>query len=45
MIKNKEATIYPENNYDKYSQYAIAVALNHERNRSHPERISKLRLS
>ena len=36
-LKNKKATITPENNDDKCFQYAVAVALNHEQIKSHPE--------
>ena len=42
-LKNKKATIYPNNNYDKCFQYALTVALNYEQIKSHPERISKIK--
>ena len=29
-LKNKKATINPENNYDKSFQYAVTVAINYE---------------
>ena len=41
-LKNKKATINPKNNDDKCFQYAVAVALNHEQTKSHPERISNI---
>ena len=41
-LKNKK-TINPENNDDKCFQYAVAVALNHKKIRSHPERISNIK--
>ena len=40
-LKNKKATINPKNNDDKCFQYALAVALNYEQIKDHPERISK----
>ena len=43
-LKNKNATINPKNNDDKCFQYALTVALNHEQIKSHPERISKIKL-
>ena len=42
-IKNKEATINPINKQDKYFQYAITVALNHEEIAKNPERIAKIK--
>ena len=43
-IKNKKATINPQNKKDdKCFQYALTVALNHEKIKDHPERISKIR--
>ena len=42
-IKNKGATINPQNTKDKYCfMYAITIALNHQEIRHHPERISNL---
>ena len=38
-LKNEKATINPKNNDDKCFQYALAVALNYEQIKSHPERI------
>ena len=43
-LKNKKATINPKNNDNKYFQYAIIAALNHEKIKNHPERISNLEL-
>ena len=42
-IKNKKATINPINKKDKCFQYAIAVALNHQEIKGHPERITKIK--
>ena len=42
-LKNKKATINPKNNDDKFFQYAIAVVLNHEQIKSHPERTSNIK--
>ena len=42
-IKNKKATINLKNNDDKCFQYAISVALNHERIGKNPQRISKIK--
>ena len=43
-IKNKKATINPQNKKDdKCFQYALTVALNHEKIKDHPERISKIK--
>ena len=42
-IKNKKATINPNNNDNKCFQYALTVALNHEQIKDHPERISKIK--
>ena len=36
-LKNKIATINPKNKDDKCFQYSIAVILNHEQIKSHPE--------
>ena len=42
-MKKKKATINSKNNDDKCFQYPIAVALNYEQIKSHPERISKVK--
>ena len=42
-LKNKKATINPKNNDDKCFQYAIISALNYEKIKSHPERISNIK--
>ena len=43
-IKNKKATINPKNKKDdKCFQCALTVALNHEKIKDHPERISKIK--
>ena len=42
-LKNKRATINPKNNDDSCFQYALTVALNHKKDKSHPERISKIK--
>ena len=43
-IKNKKATINPKNKKDdKCFQYALTVALNHEKIKDHPERISRIK--
>ena len=42
LLKNKKATINPKNNYNECFKYAIITALNHEKIRNHPERISNL---
>ena len=42
-LKNKKATINPKNNDDNYFKYALNVALNHKKNKSHPERILKIK--
>ena len=41
-IKNKEATINPNNNDNKCFQYASTVVLNYEKTKNHPERISNI---
>ena len=38
-IGAKKATINPQNKKDKCFQYALTVALNHEKIKDHPERI------
>ena len=42
-IKNKKATINPQNKNRSCFKYALAVALNHHKIDNHPERVSKLR--
>ena len=42
-LKNKKATINPNNNYDKRFQYALTVALNHEQIKKDPQRITKIK--
>ena len=41
-LKNKKATINPQNNDDNYFQYALTVALNHQNIANNPQRISKI---
>ena len=41
-LKNKKTTINSKNNDEKCFQYAVAVALNHEQIKHHPERISNI---
>ena len=41
-IKNKKATINPNNNDSKCFQYALTVALNYEQIKNHPGRISNV---
>ena len=44
MVKNKKARINPKNKKDdRYFQYAVTVALNHEQIKDHPEIISKIK--
>ena len=42
-LKNKKATINPKNNDDKCFQYAVAVALNYQKIKNNPEKISKIK--
>ena len=43
-LRNKRATINPQNKKDdKYFQYAITTALNHQNIESHHQRMSKIR--
>ena len=42
-FKNKKATKNPENNDDNCFQFALTVALNHKKIKSHPERTSKIK--
>ena len=43
-ILNKKATINPKNKDNKCFQYAVTVALNHQKIGKHPERISNIKL-
>ena len=43
MAKNKKATINPKNNDHKCFHYALTVALNYEKTKKDPERISKIK--
>ena len=40
-IKDKKSTINPKNNDNKCFQYAVTVALNHDKINKDPQRISK----
>ena len=42
-IKDKKSTINPKNNDYKSFQYAITVALNHDKINKHPQRVSKIK--
>ena len=42
-IKNKFSTVNPKNNDYKCFQYAITVALNHDKINKHPQRVSKIK--
>ena len=42
-LKNKKATINPENNDDNCFQYTLTVALNHQNIGKNPQRISKIK--
>ena len=42
-LKNKKATINPKNNDDKCFQCALTAALNYEKIRKDPQRISKIK--
>ena len=42
-LKNKNATVNPNNNDDKCFQYAVAAALNHEQIKNHLEKISNIK--
>ena len=42
-LQNKKATINPKNNDDQCFQYAITVALNHEKNRKDPQKVTKIK--
>ena len=41
-IEDKKATINPNNNDNKCFQHALTVALNYEKNKNDPQRISKI---
>ena len=42
-IKKKKATINPKNKDDKCFQYAATVALNYEKTKLNPERVSNIK--
>ena len=42
-LKNKKATINPQNNDNNCVQYALTVALNHQNIANSPQRISKIK--
>ena len=42
-IKDKESTINPKNNDYKCFQYAVTVALNHDKINKNPQRVSKIK--
>ena len=42
-IKNKKSTINPKNNDYKCFQYAVTIALNHDKINNNPQRISKIK--
>ena len=42
-LKTKKAIINPKNKDDKCLQYALTVALNYEKNKKDPQRISKIK--
>ena len=44
MVKKKKAIISPKNNDDKCFQYAATVALNYQKIKTIPEKISKIKL-
>ena len=41
-LKNKKVTINPKNNDDKCFHYALTVALNYQKTKNNPERITKI---
>ena len=43
-VKNKKATINPENDDDKCFQYALKIALNYQNIKKNPQRISNIKL-
>ena len=42
-MKDKKSTINPKNNNYKCFQYAVTVALNHDKINNHPQKVSKIR--
>ena len=42
-IKDKKSTINPKNNDYKCFQYAVTVALNHNKINNHPQKVSKIK--
>ena len=42
-IKDKKSTINPKNNDYKCFQYAVTVALNHDKINNHPQKVSKIK--
>ena len=42
-IKNKKATINPNNNDNRCFQYVLTVALNYEKIKKNPQRISEIK--
>ena len=42
-IKNKKATINPQNKDDRCFQYAVTIALNYDRIENHPERLNNIK--
>ena len=42
-IKEKKATINPKNEDEKVFQYAATVALNHEKTKRNPQKISRIK--
>ena len=43
QLKNKKATINPENNNDECFQCALTAALNYQNIKNNPERLSKIK--
>ena len=42
-LKDKKSTIYPKNNDDKCFQYAVTLALNLDKIKKDPQRVSKIK--
>ena len=42
-IKNKKCTVNPQNKDNKCFQYSVIIALNHQKIKNNPERISKIK--
>ena len=42
-LKNRKSTINPKNNDDKCFQYAVTLALNLDKIKKHPQRVSKIK--